>query len=265
MGSKLGKELCGDMNKAKTEAQIDGKSFLRSAFAAEQEVMAVQLKLSSKSITHDGLMGEVNEQHFIQFLRKYLPMRYAVDRGIVIDCNGATSDQIDIVIFDHQYTPTLLDQHAHRFIPAEAVYCVLEVKPTINKVYLEYAGEKAKSVRNLERTSVPIPHAGGEFPPKSLFPIVSGIVAVDTEWTDGLSGETFSRNLKALADNLALNCGLALSDRSFDTFDGIVTLSPRGHSLAFFVFRLLQRLQSLGTVPAIDWNRYANVIGAVDA
>ncbi|MFH1083636.1 MAG: DUF6602 domain-containing protein [Pseudomonadota bacterium] len=86
------------MNKAKTEARIDGKSFLRSAFAAEQEVIAVQLKLSSKSITHDGLMGEVNEQHFIQFLRKYLPMRYAIDRGIVIDCNGATSDQIDIVM-----------------------------------------------------------------------------------------------------------------------------------------------------------------------
>ncbi len=253
------------MNKAKTEARIDGKSFLRSAFAVEQEVMAVQLKLSSKSITHDGLMGEVNEQHFIQLLRKYLPMRYAIDRGIVIDSNGATSDQIDIVIFDHQYTPTLLDQHAHRFIPAEAVYCVLEVKPTINKAYLEYAGEKAKSVRELKRTSVPIPHAGGEFPPKSLFPIVSGIVAADTEWTDGLGGEPFSTNLKALADTRALNCGLALSDRSFDTFDGFVTLSPRDHSLAFFVFRLLQRLQSLGTVPAIDWNRYANAIGSVDA
>jgi len=253
------------MNKAKTKTRIDGKSFLRSAFAAEQEVMAVQLKLSSKSITHDGLMGEVNEQHFIQLLRKYLPMRYAIDRGIVIDCNGATSDQIDIVIFDHQYTPTLLDQHAHRFIPAEAVYCVLEVKPTINKAYLEYAGEKARSVRELERTSVSIPHAGGEFPPKSLFTIISGIVAADTEWTDGLRGDPFSTNLKVMTGSRALNCGLALSDRAFDTFDGLVTLSPRGHSLAFFVFRLLQQLQSLGTVPAIDWNRYANVIGSEDA
>jgi hypothetical protein len=120
-------------------------------------------------------------------------------------------------------------------------------------------------MRKLKRTSVPIPHAGGEFPPKSLFPIVSGIVAADTEWTDGLGGEPFSTNLKALADTRALNCGLALSDRSFDTFDGFVTLSPRDHSLAFFVFRLLQRLQSLGTVPAIDWNRYANAIGSVDA
>lgn len=250
------------MNKAKTEARVDGKSFIRSALAAEQEVLAVQLKLSSKSITHDGVMGEVNEQHFIQILRKYLPMRYAIDQGIVIDSNGATSDHIDIIVFDHQYTPTLLDQHAHRFIPAEAVYCVLEVKPTINKTYLEYAGEKAKSVRELERTSVPIRHAGGEFPPKALFPIVAGIVAPDIDWADGMAGDPFSTNLKALVTISALDCGLALSDRSFDTFDGSLTLSPRGHSLAFFLFRLLQRLQSLGTVPAIDWNRYANVIGA---
>ncbi len=252
------------MNKAKAEARVNGKSFLRSAFAAEQEVLAVQLKLSSKSITHDGVMGEVNEQHFIQLLRKYLPMRYAIDHGIVIDSNGATSDHIDIVIFDHQYTPTLLDQHNHRFIPAEAVYCVLEVKPTINKTYLEYAGEKARSVRELERTSVSICHAGGEFPPKPLFPIVAGIVAADIEWAGGMAGDPFSTNLQALTNTCSLDCGLALSDKSFDTFDGSLTLSSRDHSLAFFLFRLLQRLQSLGTVPAIDWNRYAKVIGSAD-
>jgi hypothetical protein len=141
------------MNKAKAKAKIDGKAFLKSAFAAEQEVLAVQLKLSSNTITHDGVMGEVNEQHFIHTLRKYLPKRYAADHGIVIDSNGATSDQIDIVIYDNLYTPTLLDQHGHQFIPSESVFCVLEVKPTINKKYLEYAGKKAWSVRNLERTT----------------------------------------------------------------------------------------------------------------
>ena len=253
------------MNKAKAEARFHGKSFLRSAFAAEQEVLASQLKLSSTSITHDGVMGEVNEIHFIELLSKYLPNRYAVDHGILIDCNGKTSDQIDIVIFDRQYTPTLLDQNSHRYIPAEAVYCVLEVKPTINKKYLEYAGEKAESVRALERTSVPIRHAGGEFPPKQLFRIIAGIVATDIELADGIKGETFTTNLQSLVGPKSLECGIALSDRSFDTFDGGLTLSPKDNSLAFFIFRLLQRLQSLGTVPAIDWNRYADVISVADA
>lgn len=252
------------MNKAKTEIRVDGKAFLRSAFSAEQEVLAVQLKLSSKSITHDGVMGEVNEQHFIQVLRKYLPKRYAIDHGIVIDSNGATSDHIDIIIFDNQYTPTLLDQHAHRFIPVEAVYCVLEVKPTINKSYLEYASKKAESVRTLERTSISIRHAGGEYPPKPLFPIVAGIVAANIEWTDGMIGKPFVTNLSSLEGTRALDCGIALSDRCFDTFEGNLNLGPTENSLAVFIFRLLQRLQSLGTVPAIDWNRYALVVGTAE-
>ena len=258
---KLGKKSSGDMNKAKAASGIDGRGFLREAFTAEQAVLALQLELSAKSITHNGVMGEVNEQHFIDVLRKYLPKRYEVAQGIVIDSNGATSDQIDIVIFDHQYTPTLLDQQAHRFIPAEAVYCVLEAKPTLSKEYFEYAADKAESVRRLERTSVPIQHAGGVYPPKKLFPIIAGIVATTVDWADGLAGETFAKNLATLQGNRALDCGLAVSDRAFDTFAGALFVSEAQGSLAAFLFRLLQRLQTLGTVPAVDWNRYGSVLG----
>lgn len=249
------------MNKAKSEAKKDGKTFLRSSFSAEQELLKVQLKFSKTSITHDGVMGEINERHFIHVLRKYLPKRYAVDHGIVIDSNGATSDQIDIVIFDNQYTPTLLDQHDYRFIPAEAVYCVLEAKPTINKAYLEYAGKKAKSVRTLERTTIPIPHAGGEYPAKPLFPIIAGLVTADIDWAEGMNSQAFLTNINTLKNNKKLDCGVALSDKAFDTFEnGSLTINQTGNCLAYFIFRLLQKLQSLGTVPAVDWNKYARFI-----
>jgi len=249
------------MNKAKTATIKDGKGFLRSAFSAEQELLKFQLVLSETSITHDGVMGDVNEQHFIHALRKYLPKRYAVDHGIVIDSNGSTSDQIDMVIFDNQYTPTLLDQHDHRFIPAEAVYCVLEAKPTINKANLEYAGKKAESVRTLERTTVPIPYAGGTYPAKTLFPIIAGIVAANIDWSEGMNSQAFLTSLNTLIDGQKLDCGIALSDKSFDTYDnGLLTINQTGNSLAYFIFRLLQKLQCLGTVPAADWNKYARFI-----
>jgi hypothetical protein len=249
------------MNKAKSTAKINGRTFLRDAFEAEQKVLAVQLELSAKSITHDGVMGGVNESHFIQSLRRYLPKRYDVDHGIVIDSSGATSDQIDIVIFDHQYSPTLLDQNGHRFMPAEAVYCVLEVKPTISKRYLKYAADKAQSVRTLRRTSVGFTHSGGKSVPKPLFPIMAGIVAAGVEWRDGLSSREFPKALSALKDSRHLDCGLALSDRSFDQYGASLYLSPARGSLAVFLFRLLGQLQQLGTAPAIDWNRYASVFG----
>lgn len=134
---------------------------------------------SSFRITHAGDRGEVNEQFFIDFLRAYLPNRYTVDKGIVLDSKGSVSHSIDIIVFDRQYTPTLLDDEKHRYVPAEAVYAIFECKPTIDHRYLKYAGNKVASVRRLERTSVPIHHAGGTYPAKPLFRILGGILATN--------------------------------------------------------------------------------------
>ena len=248
------------MSKAKEHSKNDGQEYLRDSFTAEQDVLQVKLNLSTTSITHDGVMGDVNEKHFIDFLRRHLPRRYAVDSAIVIDSNGDTSDQIDIVIYDNQYTPTLLGQHDHRFVPAEAVYAVIEVKPTINKTYLEYAGNKAASVRKLERTSIPIVHAGGEYPAKPPIEIISGIVATNIEWCDGLGSQAFRDNLEALNSECSIEFGVALSGGSFDNFSNHLAVSPAENALAYFLFRLLGKLQSLGTVPAVDWNKYAEVM-----
>lgn len=76
------------VNKAKSAANKDGKDFLRSSFKNVQQVLAAHLDLSSKSISHNGVMGDVNEDHWIQVLRQYLPKRYACETGIVIDSLG---------------------------------------------------------------------------------------------------------------------------------------------------------------------------------
>src|SRR5256886_16695625 len=161
-----------------------GADFLREAFATEQECLVPKLR-SSNRITHAGDRGEVNEQHFIEFLRRYLPNRYTVEKAIVIDSVGKVSDSIDVVVFDRQYTPTLLDNDKHRYVPAEAVYAVFECKPKVDKGYLEYAADKAESVRRLTRTSVEIPHAGGVYPAKKPGHIVAGILAIDVDWEEG--------------------------------------------------------------------------------
>lgn len=75
--------------------------FLRAAFATEQLCLVPRLE-SSNRITHAGDRGEVNERHFIDFLRKYLPNRYTVEKAIVLDSEGSVSDSIDIVVFDRQ-------------------------------------------------------------------------------------------------------------------------------------------------------------------
>jgi hypothetical protein len=240
----------------------NGKKFLQNAFSCEQVLLSHALDLSKSSITHYGKLGEVNEKHYIDMLRKYLPNRYQIDSAIVIDSQGHTSEQIDIVIYDQQYTPTLLDQQNHKYVPAEAVYAVFEVKPIINKYNLKYAAKKIASVRELERTSCPIPHAGGTFDPKKQFSIIGGILADKVEWKQGL-GNTFKRIHSKLKNEYRIECGLAVQGYYFDTFNNNLTYSfniNKRNALIFFLFRLLQKLQSLGTVPAIDWNQYANQI-----
>jgi hypothetical protein len=233
--------------------------FLREAFATEQECLIPKLK-SSNRIVHAGDRGEVNEQHFIDFLRKYLPNRYTVEKAIVLDSEGNVSDSIDVVVFDRQYTPTLLDNDKHRYVPAEAVYAVFECKPKIDKGYLEYAGDKAASVRRLKRTSVDIYTASGKVPAKQHFEIVAGILAIEVDWVEGFKSDAFEQAHKSLTGERAIDCGFAAKGASFDTFaeQGAYAFGPKNNALAFFAFRLLSKLQSLATVPAVDWLAYAN-------
>jgi hypothetical protein len=232
--------------------------FLQQAFATEQECLIPKLQ-SSTRITHAGDRGEVNEQHFIDFLRRYLPNRYTVQKAIVLSSDGEVSDSIDVVVFDRQYTPTLLDNDKHRYVPAEAVYAVFECKPTINKQYLHYAADKVASVRRLKRTSVEIRYAGGTYAAKKLFDIVGGILSIDIDWKDGF-GDSFREVHQALTGDRIVDCGFAAKGASFDIFaeNRIYTYGPSDNALAFFAFRFLWKLQSLATVPAVDWIAYAN-------
>lgn len=240
-----------------TKAKPADTAWMREAFIDVQSELALKIKRASGSIAHPGTQGSVNEDHWIDVFRAYLPNRYEVATGFVIDSLGSRSDQMDLVIFDRHFTPTLLDQQKHRYIPAEAVYAVFECKPHFDKSYLEYAGQKAASVRKLHRTSVGIAHAGGTYAPKPPFPIIAGIVAPKASWADGL-GKAFEKALPA-GDEI-LDCGCALEHGAFDTFEGGVKVAEADGALIYFLFRLLAKLQSLGTVPAIDWSAYAKVI-----
>lgn len=248
--------------KAEHETQTLDENFLRRSFSHDQKTLIANLE-TSKRISHSGDRGEVNEQIFIDFLRRYLPKRYMVNKAIILDSKGAVSHSIDVVIYDNQYTPTLLASDHHFYVPAEAVYAVFECKPTIDAGYLDYAGEKAASVRALHRTSVDIHTANGAWGAKNHFDILAGILAIDVSWKDGF-GDTFRRNHENLSPDSILDCGFAASGACFDIFDGCYRNGPESNALAYFAFRLLSKLQTMATVPAVDWMAYAESLAEID-
>jgi hypothetical protein len=192
-------------------------------------------------------------------LQDHLPRRYQAETAFVVDAEGQQSEQIDIVIYDRQYTPELYNVARQKLIPAEGVYAVLEVKQTLDKGNVEYAGGKISSVRRLNRTSVEVVHAGGEYAPRPVTPILGGILATQSEWKPPF-GEAFHACLAKRSVEERLNVGCVLEAGGFDiNYDGDelkTQISSREHALAFFFLRLLRSLQRIGTVPALDYDAY---------
>ena len=235
---------------------------LKQLFLGLQEELATMLHVNRRSVPHPTLKGDASELKWVEMLKKYLPERYEVEKACVLDADGNLSDQIDIVIFDRQYCPLLFNHAGVLYVPAESVYAVLEVKQAFNKDMVEYAGAKAATVRNLRRTSVAIPHAGGTYSPKKPFRILAGLVALDSDWNPSL-GEPLLEVLCAQEEDSRLDLGCSLMHGSFEMtypeddapqYDQ----SEQETALVFFMMRLLQRLQQLGTVPAIDLREYSD-------
>lgn len=164
------------------------------------------------------------------------------------------------MIYDRHYTPELYNVDAQKVIPAEGVYAVLEVKQTLDKRNIEYAGKKAASVRRLKRTSADIVHAGGEHEPGNLIPILGGVLATDSEWNPTF-GDPFESSLRERNSDERIDIGCVVSSGGFETIYenghlSAVTISSPDKALSFFFLQLLYRLQRFGTVPAIDYQAY---------
>jgi hypothetical protein len=230
-------------------------------FAGMQEQMATTLKLHTKVTEHPVEKGDATEINWHEWLTTYLPKRYRADKAFIVDCRGKKSEQIDLVIYDQQYSPFVFNQSGILYIPSESVYAVFEVKPTINKQTLTYAGNKAKSVRQLHRTSFSIIHAGGSYAPKPPHRILSGILTANSDWKEPI-GKTLDKNLFALDDESKIDIGCVLNAGAFlsNHTNSVIEKSGASESLIFFFLKLLIELQKIGTVPAMDIEEYLNII-----
>jgi len=220
----------------------------------------IQRKLETvrQSFGHPTTKGDASEKVWLELLQTYLPHRYQAAKAHVVDSKGTFSEQIDVVIFDRQYSPFIFQYQEQTIIPAESVYAVFEAKQSINAAHIDYAQKKVASVRCLHRTSLPIPYAQGTYPPKPLIPILGGILTFESDWNPTF-GQAFSDALNGGGANGRLDLGcvaahgyfsLNQKTTNYETFAG-------GKPATAFLFKLISLLQFSGTVPMIDVQAYA--------
>jgi hypothetical protein len=258
---------------------------LKQLFNGLQNQMSAQLNTNREFIEHPGSKGDALENAWIEWLRKYLPNRYSVDKAIVIDNEGFTSQQMDIVIYDNWFTPFIFNQNGFYYIPAEGVYAVFEVKPDIqgnvgSKTYIEYAGEKIESVRKLKREAASFINGGHKHPPRPLTKIIGGILCSTNTFTHK-HNDTITRHLQKLENLRSIDLGCIADYGSFyvnyttpnEEIENVgqdayldfysnrkfneIKFSNADNSFVTFFMQLTRYLQqAIGTIPAIDLNAY---------
>lgn len=146
-----------------------------------------------------------------------------------------------------------------------------------------YAGEKVASVRRLMRTSTHMINSGQKYAPRPLTKIIGGILGTNCSQKE----DTVEKHIKELSGFYTLEMWCTIENGSFFVdynnkegeteiktanfedfqkyynnreFNSIKFSNPN-HSLIMFLMQLTSYLQqSIGTVPAIDMQKYLDNI-----
>jgi len=117
------------------------------------ERMRIDFQKITKRIPSPLDVGEGREIVLRTFLKDYLPKRFGVDPGFVIDALGNVSKQIDVVIYDIGNAPVFKVIKDKKVFPVECVCAIGEVKSYLGKQELKDALEKIHSVKRLDKTN----------------------------------------------------------------------------------------------------------------
>lgn len=104
----------------------------------------------NKEFQQNQALGETNEKIVRKLLLKYLPSRYGVVEGFLVDRRGIQSNQTDVIIYDQLTQPSVVfenlveDEVTDRLIPIDSTVATIEVKTTLQGKI----GEAFKNIYN---------------------------------------------------------------------------------------------------------------------
>lgn len=95
-------------------------------------------QLNYNVTNHDLTAGTYREEIWADFFRRIVPKKFNIERSVfIIDSNENISKEVDIAIYDEQYTPYIFNYGLIKFIPIEAVAAVVQCKSTsLKRKYL---------------------------------------------------------------------------------------------------------------------------------
>lgn len=133
----------------------------------------------NRLVEHNGERGRLNELALVDLLSRFLPADASIATGFVINDQGETSKQTDIIVYDAN-APLLLGQSTPRLFPAETVRVCIEVKSSLRARDLKDAGSKIEELHSVRAG------AGSQF--------LTGLFS----YTSNLSADSLARHFRGL-------------------------------------------------------------------
>lgn len=124
--------------------------------------LQAEVEQMNQLIDHQGTKGTENELSLARMVQNLIPERYGVGSGLLIDADGASSKQMDLVVYERGNEPAMFAQTNQVLFPVESVRLCVEVKTTVTKSAIEDSRAKKASIEAL-RSSTSIR------PPLALF------------------------------------------------------------------------------------------------
>ncbi len=246
---------------------------IKELFKLKQKQMLASFGLND-GFEHAPTKGDATEEEWRKWFNNNFPKRYCAEKAFVIDCEGNCSEQMDIVIYDTHFSPKIFENNGQKYIPAESVYAVFEVKQDLSKEQLEYCQKKVSSVKSLIRTSAPINTIRGYEPGRPAPTIIGGLLTYRSAWVENnieknlkqyISEITTSKNeeidficcLSCYACEIKHNAETSIFHNQTVYLSNFNIITDKENSpLIFTYFKLLRMLQDLGNVPAIEYSKY---------
>jgi hypothetical protein len=135
-----------------------------------------RLKAAQQIVSHPGTRGSLAENLVREVIREFLPQRWAVGTGFIMDVTRGRSNQVDVLVYDQLTTsPVYRDGELVILSPGTARVAV-EVKSNLDKKEIPVAYDNICSIKNVD-------------------PAVLGLIF----GYDGVTDDTFVRHVRAWA------------------------------------------------------------------
>ncbi len=112
--------------------------------------LQAEVQVFARLVQHRGEQGRESEVALARLLGSFVPQRFGIGTGLLIDAEDHSSRQMDLVVFEQSDEPAVLAQTTQLLYPVEAVVACIEVKTTIRNEAIEDCARKKASITALE-------------------------------------------------------------------------------------------------------------------